>query len=436
MDPRYSEHDPRLRRALEHYRGGELTEAIGLLEQLEADGHASPEALELLADLRLQQKLIAQTISFREPPKPRRPIWRPIAVGFAVALLLVGAGATAWLRPWEQPVAAAAAPTATVEPTAVPTATVEPTAAPTATVEPTAAPTATVEPTVAPTAAPTATPAPAEPALGQLAVRLPPGQSVMMRTPRNIAIVLDASGSMLAALGEQTKMAIARDAVSATVAGLPAETLLAVRTYGTQRSQDCSDLSLVRPLGLSDRGELLASLGAIQPATEGMTPIGASLDALGADLAGAQGHTAVLLVSDGIENCGGDPVASAAALAAANPQLRIHVIGFDIGDEAATTTLREVARVGGGNYFDAADPAALSSALQEAVQLSYRVLDGDGAVVATGLVGGPALELAAGSYTLRLDSETATEVGAEVPANGVTVFELTPAGDGLTAVAP
>jgi hypothetical protein len=256
-----------------------------------------------------------------------------------------------------------------------------------------------------------------------------------MRTPRNIAIVLDASGSMLASLGEQTKMAIARDAVSATVAGLPADTLLAVRTYGTQRSQDCSDLTLVRPLAAPDRAELLASLGAIQPVTEGMTPIGASLEALAVDLAGAQGHTAVLLVSDGGENCGGDPVASAAVLAA-NPQLRIHVIGFDIGDEAATATLREVARVGGGSYFDAADPAALSSALQEAVQLSYQVLDAEGKVVATGLVGGPAVELPAGSYTVRLDSEGATEVAAEVPAASAAVFELAPEGNTLTAVAP
>jgi hypothetical protein len=167
-----------------------------------------------------------------------------------------------------------------------------------------------------------------------------------------------------------------------------------------------------------------------------MTPIGASLDALAVDLAGAQGHTAVLLVSDGGENCGGDPVASAAALAAANPQLRIHVIGFDIGDEAATATLREVARVGGGSYFDAVDPAALSSALQEAVQLSYQVLDAEGKVVATGLVGGPAVELLAGSYTVRLDSEGATEVAAEVLAASAALFELAPEGNTLTAVAP
>jgi hypothetical protein len=285
---------------------------------------------------------------------------------------------------------------------------------------------------VAPTAAPTATPGEAQ-TTGTLMVRMPAGQDSVVRTPRNIAIILDASGSMRAQVGDQQKMAIAREALGATVAGLPDDTLLAVRTYGNQRTNDCSDLSLLRPLGIHDRAELLGSLSAIMPAPEGMTPIGASLDALTGDLAAADGYTAVLLVSDGGENCGGDPVASALALAQSNPNLRIHVIGFDIGDEAASTTLREIARVGNGSYFDAQDMAGLTDSLQEAVKLGYRVLNEAGDVIMIGLVGGAPVELPVGNYRVLLDSAGAAEVGAEVVPGGQVFFELTPDGAGLTA---
>ena len=433
MNPLAPDYEALYQRAIEHYRCGELQEAANLLEVLEAKGAASPEALELLADIRLQLKLAASPVDFLAPPEPVRSIWPAVGISVGLVLLIAGAVALVWLRPWARPAVAAVAPTATV--TVAPT--VEPTAEPTA--EPTVAPTAepTVEPTVAPTAEPTAEPTvAAAPPDGQIVVRLPPGQSSLVRTPRNIAIVLDGSGSMRARVGEQTKMEIARAAVSATIAGLPDSTLLAMRTYGTQRSQDCTDLTLVQPLGQQGRPELLASVGAIAPAPEGMTPIGASLDALLGDLAGAEGYTAVLLVSDGEENCGGDPVASAQALAAANPQLRVHVIGFDIGDPASSERLRAIAQVGGGSYFDARDPQSLASALQEAVQLSYRVLSPAGDLVVTGLVGGPPVSLPPGSYRVVLESDGATELPAEVAAGALSAFELGEGGDQLSPAAP
>lgn len=428
MNPSSPEYDLLFRRALEHYHRGELDQTIELLESLEASGQATSESSELLTDLQLQRKLAATEAVFREPPEPVKPLWPVLVRVVGVMALLITAGALAWTRPWERPAAVAVAPTAapTVAPTAVPT--VAPTVAPT--LAPTAAPTAV--PTMAPTAAPTVEPAaPAAPQTGSFAVLLPPGQETLVRSPSNIAVILDASGSMRAQVGELPKMVIARDALNATMANLPAETRLAVRTYGNQRTNDCSDLSLLWPLGVHDRATLLSSISAVEPAPEGMTPIGASLDALGGDLGGAEGFTAVLLVSDGGENCGGDPVASAQQLAEANPNLRVHVIGFDIGDETASATLREVARVGRGSYFDAQDPAALASALQEAVKLSYRVLNEAGDVVQTGLVGGGAIQLPVGTYSVLLDTTGATAVRVEVAPNGETFFELTPDSGGI-----
>jgi hypothetical protein len=425
MNPFSPEYDVVLRRAVDHYNRGELDAAAELLESLAASGHSTQEAADLLADIALQRKLTDKDVAFREPPTPHRPIWPVVAGSAGAVVLLALIAALVWLRPWEGPPAVAEAPTAA--PTAVPTE--APTAAPTAvpTEAPTAAPTAV--PTEAPTAAPTAVPGATT---GELAVRLPEGQTEVVRAPGNIAIILDASGSMTARVGETTKMEIAREALSSAVSGLPPETQLAMRVYGNQRSNDCTDISLLRPLGIHDRAELLTTISAIEPADLGMTPIGASLDALAGDLFGVSQYTAVLLVSDGGENCNGDPVTSAANMVAANLNLRISVIGFDIADDpAAGETLRAIAAAGGGNYFDAADSAALLESLQEAVKLSYRVLDPAGEVVATGSVGGAAVTLPPGAYRVLLDVEGAAEVPVEIAAGGETALELTEDGTGL-----
>lgn len=252
-----------------------------------------------------------------------------------------------------------------------------------------------------------------------------------MRSPRNVAIILDASGSMQARVGTQTRIAITRSAVSAMINDLPAETKLALRTYGSQRSRDCGDLTLVRALDRHDRSAFLADLAQIEPAFEGMTPTGAALAALVDDLRGAEGSSVAILVSDGEENCGGDPVAASRALVEANPQLRIHVIGLDIGDAAAAARLREIAKVGRGSYFAVDSTTNLAEALREAVQLSYSVLSLSGEPMASGQVGGAALQLAPGSYRILLDSDPPVELVTSVRADDQAILRLSPDGQKL-----
>jgi hypothetical protein len=252
-----------------------------------------------------------------------------------------------------------------------------------------------------------------------------------MRSPRNVAIILDASGSMQARVGSQTRIAITRSAVSAMISDLPAETRLALRTYGSQRSRDCGDLTLVRALDRHDRTAFLADLAQIEPAFEGMTPTGAALEALADDLRGAEGSSVAILVSDGEENCGGDPVAASRALVEANPQLRIHVIGLDIGDAGAAARLREIARVGRGSYFAVDSTTNLAEALREAVQLSYSVLSLSGEPMASGQVGGSALQLTPGSYRILLDSDPPVELVTSVRGDDQTILRLSPDGQKL-----
>jgi hypothetical protein len=435
MQPSPSERNELYQRALERFRGADWQAALDALAELHAGGGATPESLELLEDVQLKLRLTAAEVTFKEPPRP--PRWRSRRFGvlasaaLLLALLAGGAAALFSSQPAQNAVALAAQPTgAPPTATALPPTKVPPTATavpPTATAVP---PTATAVPPTATAVPPTATAATIT-ATGSLQVSYAPGQSGFMRTPQNIAFILDASGSMRALIGDTPKILVAREAISDTISTLPPEVPFALRTYGNQRSGDCTDLSLLAPLGVHDHATLLNGLSAIEPVPDGMTPIGATLQATGDDVRAAQGSVAVILLSDGEENCGGDPVAAAQELMSWHPELRIHVIGFDIGGQS-TERLREIARIGNGSYFDAGDAKALRSALLEAVQLSYQLLDEQGEFVVSGTVGGAPVSVPAGKYRLRLSAARPIEADVVVSADGMLTLLLSAAGDALT----
>lgn len=67
----------------------------------------------------------------------------------------------------------------------------------------------------------------------------------------------------------------------------------------------------------------------------------------------------IILVSDGIETCGGDPLAAAAGLKRAGVVVTVDVVGYDIGKGGDRERLRRIAEVTGGHYSDARDGAGL-----------------------------------------------------------------------------
>lgn len=70
----------------------------------------------------------------------------------------------------------------------------------------------------------------------------------------------------------------------------------------------------------------------------------------------------MIVVSDGKETCGGDPCAAVRELRAAGIDVRVDVIGFDVGaDERAQLVC--IAGAGGGRYYDARTPEELRGAV-------------------------------------------------------------------------
>jgi Ca-activated chloride channel family protein len=387
-------------------RAARWEEAIAALSQVRALSRAYPDVDALIADAQLKLEIEqAGMPPAAPPPKPRPP--QAVVFGGIAATALIGliVAAVLFVRLDASGVSVAAQPLVLnlTFPTLAPTRT------------PTPAPTRTPQPLP-----PTATPPPSVILPGTLGVRMAPGERTT-RTIGNLAVILDASGSMLARIDGAPKTVIARQALIALVERLPATTNVALRTYGHRRADDCSDTELVQAPAPIQRADLINRINAIRPVNGGRTPIAQSLEDMARDLASVDGEVLIVLVSDGDETCGGDPVATAAALHAANPRLRVSVIGFNIEQEEWRQRLEGIAEYGGGAYFDAANADQLADALEQAVALTYRVIDGQGNQVYQGRIGST-VTLPPGAYRVEISGDAAMTFETVFVESGHTTF--------------
>ncbi len=187
---------------------------------------------------------------------------------------------------------------------------------------------------------------------------------------RSVLLVLDASGSMKAALPDgTTRMDAAKTAVGRLVATLDRRTRLGLRVYGDQSPtamKDCKDsriLSAFDALEANGAG-IVQQARAIRP--QGYTPITYALTLAAQDVSGEEANArAVVLVSDGKETCQGDPCAAAKALADADAKLVVHTVGVGV-DAVTRGQLQCIARMARGSYFNADSAAELTAALGKA----------------------------------------------------------------------
>lgn len=176
-------------------------------------------------------------------------------------------------------------------------------------------------------------------------------------------IILDGSGSMWGVAGGETKIAAARSAVHTLLEAWPASRKLGLMVYGHRRKGDCADIETIAPVGAIDAAAIGGAVDKLNP--KGKTPIADSLTKAATDLKSTESAATILLVSDGIETCGGDPCAVAKALKDSGVNFTAHVVGFDVTDPVAKAQLQCIADVSGGIYRDAADASGLKDALKE-----------------------------------------------------------------------
>lgn len=225
-----------------------------------------------------------------------------------------------------------------------------------------------------------------------------------------VALILDASGSMLKRMEGTRRIEIAKDLLSKAVTEhIPAGTPVALRVFGHKEANSCRT-DLVVPMKPLDPAAVAKTLDGINAKNLAKTPIADSLAKIESDLKGAKGKRVVVLVTDGEETCDGDPAAVLQKLADRGIDLRLEIVGFAIADDDLKQQFEGWAKQGGGRYFDAGDAASLERSLAEALQVPYSVFDQNGSLVAQGTVDGEVMELDAGQYRVTIATSPPTTI--------------------------
>ncbi len=170
-----------------------------------------------------------------------------------------------------------------------------------------------------------------------------------------ILFIFDASQSMWGLMDGETKIAIAQRLLSTAIDSLKniENVEVALRVYGNRKAiskeaQDCEDTHLEVPFEKNNIEKIKHVLKATQP--KGTTLIARSLEASEADFPPCENcRNIIILITDGIEACDGDPCAVSRALQQNGVILKPFVIGLGM-DQDYSEYFRCM-----GEYYDASN---------------------------------------------------------------------------------
>jgi Ca-activated chloride channel homolog len=167
-----------------------------------------------------------------------------------------------------------------------------------------------------------------------------------------ILFIFDASNSMKGALGPKTKMEHAKEMFNRFIdsMGRHKNYEFALRMYGSTVAYppgDCKDSKLVVPFSKNNIPQIKLKVKEAKPT--GITPIEHSLTSSANDFPDQNADNIVILITDGIEECGGDPCAAKAQLEAKGIVIHPFIIGIGL-------TKQQVEAFNCvGKYFDGED---------------------------------------------------------------------------------
>jgi len=191
----------------------------------------------------------------------------------------------------------------------------------------------------------------------------------------NIDVILDASGSMAAPFGatSQSKLDMLREAVEDVIFEMSAQQEefprnIAIRLFGSEfpaSEKMCKDSKLLAGMGAPNLSGVRALLKGVE--AQGTSPIAYAISKSEKDFpSGINVDRVVVLVSDGGDNCGGDPCQIAKELQSKPTKTIINVVAFDI-NPSEETGLKCIADASDGKYFLARNESELRQALGNAI---------------------------------------------------------------------
>jgi Ca-activated chloride channel family protein len=197
-----------------------------------------------------------------------------------------------------------------------------------------------------------------------------------------ILFLLDGSGSMNGQwTGGKSRIEIAKGILTRLVDSLKANAQLelALRVYGhryARQLNNCQDTYLEVPFGPKNHATIITKLKDIVP--KGVTPITYSIEQAAKDFPLSPGYRNILiLITDGIESCGGDPCAMSIELQRKGVFLRPFIIGLGLNGGKVLDCA--------GKYVDSENSKNFNQVLNKALEttflktsVSVELLDGSG----------------------------------------------------------
>ncbi|ADC51596.1 hypothetical protein BpOF4_17775 [Alkalihalophilus pseudofirmus OF4] len=188
----------------------------------------------------------------------------------------------------------------------------------------------------------------------------------------NVEILLDASGSMRDEVDGVDKMTLAREAIQGFVEELPDQANVALRVYGhvgESPEKSCEGIDRVYDLQPYDESSFQDAIDGVM--ANGWTPLAKAIEVTSDDYRNASKDATnmVLVVSDGMDTCGGDPVQAVKDLSELDVTPLISIIGFDVPANEQQQ-LREMAQASGSAFATVNDQAQLSAELDRSAELA------------------------------------------------------------------
>ena len=183
----------------------------------------------------------------------------------------------------------------------------------------------------------------------------------------NVVVILDASASMRTWYDGSNRLEVAKAIISRMNQTVPDLDLDgALRTFGHSSSVSTQETDLMYGLTAYKKSGLQAGLDKVAKA-DGLSPLGAAIDAVNKDLQGISDKTALIIVSDG-EAMGKTPLEAAQRLKqdyAGNLCIYTISVGSNPGEK---NLLRELAQTGECGYATDANEISTSAGMYAYVE--------------------------------------------------------------------
>lgn len=184
-----------------------------------------------------------------------------------------------------------------------------------------------------------------------------------------IIFIADASNTMEKVMARESKMSIVQNVITEWRDYVDPNKPVGLVAYGHRSRYDCEDIEMLVDLDSKDSEEFQKEIDKLKP--YGRTPLASSVSFVFEKLDGQERPVTIILLTDGIETCGGNLCEVVREALDDGIDFNLHIVGFDLKNKDRSV-LECAAQTAGGLYVDARNRKELTAALTMTRSLSMQ----------------------------------------------------------------